>query len=271
MTPVFAIVGAWALAAAGGGAAAQGPAELSAAAKADIMKAVCTGTLEKDAKGPVCRDAEEFSDERLTELRWLSAHHGRFVAGPDEWLVSLQGQCVKGCAGATFVVQHSGPGWKKLAETEGRIGDNCAVVSGLADGFDRIACADRASETGGGSLYWLDVRSLIAGKVSDERLMESAQGTECQDPDRAKDAELKGDRLEDVKETAAASDAAFTLVLHVRRRPCREAGTAGDDAAISKSRHLLTFVRRGSAVVPDDTSASIIHKFGWDGGSTEGH
>ena len=235
---------------------------LSPAEHAAIMKALCTGSFESDAQGPICRDAEEFPDERLTELRWLSAHRGRFVAQDGEWLVSLQGLCLQGCAGWTYVVAKTDTGWKKLAEGDGRVGDACAIVSGMADGYDRVACVDRVAEPGGTSLHWLDVRTFAGGKPADERLLESSQGGECTAPDRPKDAELKADRLQGLKAGAPGSGVALSVVLNVRRRPC------GDPAKTdppSQAKHVLRFVAKGETIAPDDASSSIIDKYGWGG------
>lgn len=246
-----------ALVTASGSAATLSPSDQGA-----IMKAVCKGKLEKDAAGWVCRDAAADASAQGWEQRWVSARRGRFVAQPDEWLVSLSRTCVERvCPAEVHVVRRIKGSWRSTHEigTAALLSEDCVQFGGLPDGLDRLACLDATGPNQGFMSQRLAVLSFAGGTLKNEPLMQKDQNGECYLSPPLKEYQ------DDVLTIQPGNDAqtAFSARLQVRRAPCDPASAESHGPVAAKAEHTLRFVRSGEAVVPDPASAAVIEAEGW--------
>ncbi len=197
-----------------------------------------------------------------SELEWSSARRGRFVERDGEWLVSHAAPCIGGCSGLTFVARRAAGTWTKLYQEEGLVSHQCVSVRGLADGFERVACVGSAGPHMGGMAEWLAVDGY-ADEGSRVQVLYKDQGAECLFVEPPAKAEYDGDDLSDLQAGAAGSDAAFTIRLTVRRAECDQTVEDPERLAIVRAEHVLRFVRRGNAVVPDDATRALADRYGW--------
>jgi hypothetical protein len=197
-----------------------------------------------------------------SELEWSSARRGRFVERDGEWLVSLASPCIGGCSGVTFVARRAAGGWTKLYQEEGLVSDGCVPVRGLADGYERVACVGSAGPHMGGMAEWLAVDGY-ADEGSRVQVLYKDQGAECLFAEPPAKAEYDGDDLSDLTAGEAGSDVAFTIRLTVRRAECDQTVEDPESLATVRGEHVLRFVKRGNAVVPDDPTAALVDRHGW--------
>lgn len=197
-----------------------------------------------------------------SELEWSSARRGRFVERDGEWLVSLASPCIRGCSGVTFVARRAAGTWTKLYQEEGLVSGDCVSVRGLADGFERVACVASAGPHMGGMAEWLVVDGY-ADEGSSVQVLYKDQGAECLFAEPPAKAEYDGDDLSDLTAGEAASDVAFTIRLTVRRAECDQTVEDPESLATVRGEHVLRFLKRGSAVVPDEPTAALIDRYGW--------
>ena len=185
-----------------------------------------------------------------SDLEWSSARPGRFVQGDGEWLVSLAGPCIRGCPGVTFIARKTGGRWTTLGGDEQLVTESCVTVRGLADGLDRVACAGAAGPHQGSMAVFVDVRRY-AKDASDDQLLYKEHGGECFFAEPPAKAEFDGDELSDLSPGDAGSDTALTVRLTVRRAECDRTVEDPEARATVRGEHVLRFVKRGNAVVPD--------------------
>lgn len=246
------------------GAAASAP-SLSPADQAAIMKVLCGGQMEKDAQGWICRDPGTDDFGQPWEQRWAGARRGRFAAREDEWLVSLRRACVGGfCPAEAYILRKVGGRWRQTHElqVDRGIDDECLQLGGMSDGFDRLACLDWSGPNQGFMFGRLSLRSFAGGTETTTPLMTKSQGGECflADPHLP---ERHEDALTLQSPTAADPQAAFTAILQIRRGPCDPKEREKDVVMTDGARHVLRFLRRGNAVVPDAATAAILDAEGW--------
>lgn len=228
------------------------------------MRLLCDAELTKDGRGWVCTDPDTEDFGGPWELRWRSAWRGRFVAHSDEWIVSLFRACQgRYCPGQTHVVRKVRGKWVAAHELEidAGIGDDCLVLRGSR--LDRLVCLDAVGPHQGFMSERLAVHSFAGGEVATQALMEKEQGGECflQPPQ----AEYHEDELTLLP--AGDSGAALTARLRVRRAPCDPKTDDGHGPPTVKAEHVLRFVARGGEVIPDEASAALIRRHGWEPGS----
>jgi hypothetical protein len=231
--------------------------------QAAIMKVLCEGDLKKDAHGWICRGPGEADDGVPWEERWESAYQGRFVARPDEWIVSTRGSCTGPyCPASAYVVRKVGGTWRRTHEIEldQPLPEDCLRFGGMPDGLDRLACVGSGGLHQGFLSLRLAVMSFAGGEQTAAALMQKDLGGECFLVPPAK--EMKDDDLT-LQRAGGEPRTAFTVRLEVRRAPCDTARDEGNGPIVVKASHVLRFVRRGNDVVPDDASARIIAAEDW--------
>jgi hypothetical protein len=243
---------------------ASPPPTLSPSDQAAIMKVVCDGELLKDAAGWLCRlEATDESGQPLEE-RWVSARQGRFVAHPDEWLVSLSSTCIyRYCPAEAHVVRKVKGTWRRTHEIDidAPLGEDCVQFGGMEDGLERLACLDATGPNQGFMSERLTVLSLAGGKEKSKPLMQKDQGGECfLSPPLD---EHQDDILTIQRGDVADPQVAFTMRLQVRRAACDPKSADYHGPLVVKSEHVLAFFRSGNDVVPDAASARIINAEGW--------
>lgn len=197
-----------------------------------------------------------------SELAWSSARRGRFVEGDGEWLVSLAAPCIGGCTGVTAVARKQSGRWTKLLLEDGLVTDGCLTVSGLADGWDRIACQESAGPHFGAMAEWVVLNGYADGGASTQLLFKD-HGGECWLADPPAKAEYDGDHLSELVPGDEGSDVAFTIRLTVRRAECDRTADDPEDLVTVRGEYTLRFVKRGNTVVPDEPTRELVDRYDW--------
>jgi hypothetical protein len=235
---------------------------LSLKEQEEILKVLCDGEVVTEKGELICK--QEPDDAWFSELRWETAMPGHWVADEDQWLITLYGFCHLGCLGRTFIVNKKANQWVKVAETDGRVHQECVRLQRSLDELDRIVCPGVVGPHQGFMSEWVEVFSLSDGKFSSQKLLYKEQGGECFAAHPPAKAEYQGDILSDLSVSAADSEIAFTMHLQVRRlENCNSSIEDPDKLAKVKGEYLLKFLKREKRIVPDEKTENILKTTGW--------
>jgi hypothetical protein len=109
---------------------------------------------------------------------------------------------------------------------------------------------------------WLELSAFYEGAPQRYLLMRDVGG-ECWLPEGVEKAEYVGDSLGALAGGTGASETALTVPLTVRRADCDPADEYPEKTAVTQGTFILRFVKRGSEVVPDDATKSLLKRYGW--------
>jgi hypothetical protein len=235
---------------------------LSPREQKEILKVLCDGEVVTQKGELICK--QEPDDAWFSELRWENAIPGHWVANQHEWLITLYGFCHLGCLGRTFIVNKNTNQWLKIAETDGRVHQECVRLQRRADEFDRMVCPGVVGPHQGFMTEWVEVFSLYDGKFSSRKLLYKEQGGECFNAHPPAKAEYQGDILSELKAGERDSEIAFTIHLQVRRlENCDDSIEDPDKLAKVKGEHLLKFLKHEKGIVPDQQTEKVLKATGW--------